>query len=98
MSVRRTADAGTPGAFEGEPVTRRRFMTGTAHAAGAIATSAIVLPALGFALGPLLEKKEVRGEAVGRPDEFGLDNYVRKVFTESPGIGQAGKTTVYVRK
>ena len=34
-----TADRGIPGAFEGETVTRRRFMVGTAHATGAIATS-----------------------------------------------------------
>ena len=34
-----TADRGIPGAFEGETVTRRRFMTGTAHAAGAVAAS-----------------------------------------------------------
>jgi menaquinol-cytochrome c reductase iron-sulfur subunit len=93
-----TADRNIPGAYAGETVTRRRFMTGSAHAAGAIATSAIALPALGFALGPLFEKKEVRWEAVGRPNEFGLDTYTPKVFTETPGIGQAGKTTVYVRK
>ena len=32
-----TADRQYPGAFEGETVTRRRFMTGTAHVAGAVA-------------------------------------------------------------
>ena len=93
-----TSDRNIPGAYAGETVTRRRFMTGSAHAAGAIATSAIVLPALGFAVGPIFEKKQVRWEAVGRPDEFNLTNYVPKVFTETPGIGEAGKTTVYMRK
>jgi Rieske Fe-S protein len=93
-----TADRNIPGAFAGETVTRRRFMTGTTHAAGAIAVSAIALPALGFALGPLFEKKEVRWEAIGRPDEFNPDDYIPKVFTETPGIGEAGKTTTYVRK
>ena len=34
-----TADRLIPGAFEGETVTRRRFMTGTVHTAGAIAAS-----------------------------------------------------------
>jgi len=29
-----TADRGIPGAFEGETVTRRRFMTGTVHLTG----------------------------------------------------------------
>ena len=36
-----TAERNIPGAYAGETVTRRRFMTGTAHAAGMIATSAI---------------------------------------------------------
>ena len=46
-----TLDRGMPGAFEGETVTRRRFMTLTAHGAGAVAVSAFALPALGFAAG-----------------------------------------------
>ena len=32
-----TLDRQVPGAFEGETITRRRFMTGSANAAGAIA-------------------------------------------------------------
>ena len=40
-----------PGAFDGETVWRRRFMTGTAHTAGAIAAAAVTPPALGFAIG-----------------------------------------------
>ena len=36
-----TARPGIPGAFEGETVTRRRFMTGTAHGAGAIAAGCL---------------------------------------------------------
>ena len=50
-----TADRMIPGAFEGETVTRRRFMTGTAHTTGAIAAASFALPALGFALGPLFK-------------------------------------------
>ena len=92
-----SADRGIPGAFEGETVTRRRLMTGTAHGAGIIATSAILLPAIGFALGPLFEKKEVRWEDIGAVDDFNPDVYVPRVFTETPGIGEAGKTTAYVR-
>ncbi|WCB97063.1 Cytochrome b6-f complex iron-sulfur subunit [Baekduia alba] len=93
-----TADRGIPGAFEGETVTRRRFMVGTAHATGMIATSAILLPALGFALGPLFEEHKVRWQPVGKPDEFPDDTYVPKVITYADGIGEAGKTTVYIRK
>jgi Rieske Fe-S protein len=93
-----TAEAKIPGAYEGETVTRRRFMTGTVHAGGAIATAAFLLPALGFAIGPVFEKVDRRWEAVGPPDDFGPDTYVPKVFTETYGIGDVGKTTVYVRQ
>lgn len=93
-----TADRNIPGAFEGETVTRRRFMTGSAHATGAIAASAFLLPALGFALGPIFEKHEQRWQPVGAPDEFPNDTYVPKVITISDGIGETGKTTVYIRK
>lgn len=93
-----TADRGFPGAFEGETVTRRRFMVGTAHATGAIATSAILLPALGFAVGPIFEEHEQQWQAVGRVDEFPDDTYVPKVIKLVDGIGEAGHTTVYIRR
>jgi menaquinol-cytochrome c reductase iron-sulfur subunit len=93
-----TADRMIPGAFEGETVTRRRFMTGTANVAGAVAASAFLLPALGFALGPVFEKHEQRWQAVGSPDDFPEDTYVPKVITIVDGIGQAGKSTAYIRK
>lgn len=93
-----TADRRIPGAFEGETVTRRRFMTASAHGAGAIAASAFLLPSLGFALGPLFEETEQSWEAVGTPDDFSTEEYVPKTITVAPRIGQTGKTTVYVRK
>jgi menaquinol-cytochrome c reductase iron-sulfur subunit len=93
-----TSDRLIPGAFEGETVTRRRLMTGTVHVAGAIATSAFVLPALGFALGPVFEKHEQRWQAVGAIDDFPDDTYIPKVITIVDGIGQAGKSTAYIRK
>ncbi len=93
-----TVDRQIPGAFEGETVTRRRFMTGTAHTAGGIATAAFMLPAIGFAVGPVFEKQEQPWNAVGRPTEFPDDTYVPKVVTTTGGIGEAGKTTVYVRE
>lgn len=97
-SSRYTADRGIPGAFEGETVTRRRFMTGTTHAAGAIAASAFTLPALGFALGPIFKQAPHAWENVGPTSLFSENNYVPVVITLTPGIGEAGKTTVYVRK
>jgi len=93
-----TADRGIPGAFEGETVTRRRFMTATVHGAGAIAVSAFALPALGFAAGSaLFDRPPVEWEAIGAPEDFVADTYLPRVVTTVPGIGQVGKTTVYVR-
>jgi len=93
-----TADRGIPGAFEGETVTRRRFMTGSANAAGIVAAAAFTLPALGFAIGPVFKKASYKWEAIGPPDMFPNNNYIPVVVTITPGIGQAGKTTVYVRQ
>jgi len=93
-----TLDRGIPGAFEGETVTRRRFMTGSAHSAGAIAAGAFTLPALGFALGPIFKSTPVHWETAGPVTSFTDNNYVPAVITLTAGIGEAGKTTVYVRK
>jgi menaquinol-cytochrome c reductase iron-sulfur subunit len=93
-----TADRGIPGAFEGETVTRRRFMTGTVHLTGAIGAAAIILPSLGFALGPLFEKHDEPFQAVGPPADFTTTTYTPRVITLVAGIGQAGKGTVYIRK
>ncbi|HEX5309482.1 MAG TPA: Rieske 2Fe-2S domain-containing protein [Solirubrobacteraceae bacterium] len=93
-----TQDRKIPGAFEGETVTRRRFMTGTAHGAGAIAAASFALPALGFAIGPIFKETPHSWESVGPTDMFPDNNYVPTVITLTPGIGEAGKTTVYVRK
>jgi menaquinol-cytochrome c reductase iron-sulfur subunit len=93
-----TLDRQIPGAFEGETVTRRRFMTGTAHTAGAIAAGSFALPALGFAIGPIFKSTPHRWETVGTVDSFPDNNYVPVVVTLTPGIGEAGKATVYIRK
>jgi Rieske Fe-S protein len=88
-----------PGAFEGETVTRRRLFTGGAMAAGGVASAAFGLPALGFALGPVFEQSEPpRFQDVGPEQDFNLQNYVLKVITTTDTTGEAGKTTIYVRK
>jgi len=93
-----TLDRGIPGAFEGETVTRRRFMTGTANVVGAVAVSAFVLPALGFALGPVFEEPSHKWEDIGPLDAFNPNNYVPVVVTITPGVSEIGKTTAYVRQ
>ena len=93
-----TEEAQSPGAFEGETVTRRRFMTGTAHAAGGIATAAFVLPAVALAVAPVFEEKEETWEAVGPVADFPDDTYIPRTLTLVAGIGDVGKSTVYIRK
>ena len=87
-----------PGYFEGETMTRRALFTGGAMAAGGIAGAAIVLPAIGFALGPVFEQEHVTYQDVGPVSEFNEDNYVPKTITLSAGVGEAGKSTAYIRK
>jgi Rieske Fe-S protein len=93
-----TLDRGIPGAFEGETVTRRRFMTGGANAAGIIAAGAFTLPALGFAIGPIFKEEPHSWQDIGLIPDFPENNYVPVVVTITPGVGEIGKTTVYVRK
>jgi Rieske Fe-S protein len=92
-----TADREIPGAFEGETVTRRRFMVGVANGAGMIATGAIALPALGFALAPVFHTDPTFWQPIGTPSDFTQDTYATKVITIVPGIGEAGKSIAYVR-
>jgi menaquinol-cytochrome c reductase iron-sulfur subunit len=87
-----------PGWFEGETITRRRLFTGGAMALGGIAGAAVVLPVIGFALGPVFEEEKTRWQDVGAPTDFTLDNYVPKTITLVENIGEAGKSTVYIRK
>jgi menaquinol-cytochrome c reductase iron-sulfur subunit len=96
---RYTAGRGAVGAYEGETVTRRRFMTGGAMAAGGIATAAFGLPALGFAMGPLFEDTSPeRWQDVGAEGEFNRDDYVPRVINIEASVGEAGKSTIYVRR
>ncbi len=92
-----TADRQMPGAFEGETVTRRRFMTAVTHSAGGVAAAAFTLPALGFALGPLFSREPFNWQAIGTPADFTESTYVTRVVTIVQGIGEAGKSIAYVR-
>ena len=95
---RYTEGRGIAGAWEGETVTRRRLMEGTALAAGGIATMAFALPSLGFALGPLFEETVPdTWQDVGSQEDFNAETYVPLVINVDPRIGDAGKTTIYVR-
>jgi nitrite reductase/ring-hydroxylating ferredoxin subunit len=74
------------------------MMSLAVHAGGGIAVATFTLPALGFAVGSaLFERPPVTWEPVGAPDQFPNDTYVPKVITTVQGIGEVGKTTVYIR-
>jgi Rieske Fe-S protein len=92
-----TADRNIPGSFEGETVTRRRFMNLAANGAGAVAVAAFTLPALGFAIAPIFKRQEWEWQAVGRPVDFPDSTYMTKVINVTPGIGEAGNTIAYIR-
>jgi menaquinol-cytochrome c reductase iron-sulfur subunit len=95
---RYTEGRGIAGAYEGETVTRRRLMEGGAQLAGGVAIAMIALPSLGFALGPLFEDTTpTRWQDVGPEDDFNDETYVPKVINLVPQVGEAGKTTIYVR-
>ncbi len=94
-----TADRNIPGAFEGETVTRRRFMTGVVNGAGAVAAMGFTLPVLAFAAGtPLFERPDPIWNPVGPASDFPDDTYVPKVISLVQGVGEIGKSTAYVRK
>jgi menaquinol-cytochrome c reductase iron-sulfur subunit len=85
------------GYFEGESMTRRRALTLGGQGLGAAAGALIVLPAVGFAVAPIFERPDETWEPVGPTDRFVKGTYRPVVFTIVPGIGEAGKTTAYVR-
>ena len=92
-----TADRQMPGAFDGETVTRRRFMTAVTHSAGGVAAAAFTLPALGFALGPLFSRVPFSWQPIGKPADFNTQTYVTRVVTIVQGMGEAGNSIAYVR-
>lgn len=86
------------GSFEGESMTRRHVFAVAGQALGGIAGLAVILPALGFAIAPIFDQPEEDWQAVGTLDDFVPETYKPRVITIVQGIGEAGKTTVYVRQ
>jgi menaquinol-cytochrome c reductase iron-sulfur subunit len=79
-------------------MTRRTVFTIGVQAVGGIAVGVVALPAVGFALAPIFDKPDEQWEAVGPPDDFVSDTYRQSVITIVDGIGDTGKTTVYIRQ
>ena len=72
-------------------------MTGTATIAGALASAAFTLPALGFAIGPVFDREAGTWQVIGRLEDFTALAYRPVVFSLVPGIGEAGLSLAYVR-
>ena len=86
-----------PGAFEGETVTRRRFMNLVTQGSGLVAAAAFTLPALGFAVAPIFSREPFNWQPIGTPSDFTETTYATKVITIVQGIGEAGESLAYVR-
>ena len=86
------------GYYEGESMTRRNVFIVGVQAIGGLAVAGALLPVVGFAVAPILESPEESWEGVGPPEDFTQDTYRQAVITVRPGMGEAGKTTVYLRE
>jgi menaquinol-cytochrome c reductase iron-sulfur subunit len=86
------------GYFEGETMTRRTAFAVAGQAAGGLAVMVVALPAVAFAVAPIFDSPEESWEGVGPLDDFSPDTYRQAVITIVDGIGESGKTTVYVRQ
>jgi menaquinol-cytochrome c reductase iron-sulfur subunit len=79
-------------------MTRRTAFAVGVQALGGAAVAVVALPAIGFAVAPLFEEEGDFWQAVGPLENFSEDTYRSVVLTAVPGIGEAGKTTAYIRK
>jgi quinol---cytochrome c reductase iron-sulfur subunit, bacillus type len=86
------------GYFEGETMTRRTVFALGGQALGGAAVAVVALPVVGFAVAPIFDRPEENWEAVGSPDVFTSGTYRQSVITIVDGVGDSGKTTVYIRK
>jgi Rieske Fe-S protein len=73
-------------------------VTAGAASASAIAGASFLLPALGFALGPVFARPAVTWQEVGPLSRFTDTTYVPVTITIEPGIGEAGLSTAFVRR
>ena len=82
-----------------DTITRRRFMSGTALAAGAVATAAFTVPAVGLAVAPIFERQRVRWQRVAPVADVPAETFLPVVIslTADP-IGEAAKSTAFVRR
>ena len=80
------------GWYEGETMNRRAAFALGGQAFGAAAVAAVLLPVVGF------DNPEETWEGVGAPEDFTPDTYRQAVITIVDGVGDSGKSTVYIRQ
>jgi menaquinol-cytochrome c reductase iron-sulfur subunit len=98
MAERYTEDLRIAGAFEGETVSRRRFMSRGVQISGAVTAAALTLPVLGFAIGPVFDQEPDTWQDIGPLANFDESNYVPIRITIEQGVGEAGVSLAYVRR
>ena len=100
MNRTRTSDSVSADtrADDGSEITRRKLFERGAVTVGGLAGAAIGIPAIGFAIGPVFQAADAHYSPVGPVDQFKPDTYTTKVITTVEGVGEAGKTTVYIRR
>ena len=86
------------GYYEGETMTRRTVFALAGQALGGVGVVAVTLPVVGFAVAPIFDRPEETWEAVGPVSDFVSDTYRQAVITVVEGVGDTGKTTVYIRR
>jgi Rieske Fe-S protein len=79
-------------------MTRRTVFGLGVQAAGGLAVGVVALPTVGFAVAPVFDSPEETWEAVGAPEDFSSDTYRQAVITIVAGVGDTGKSTVYIRR
>jgi menaquinol-cytochrome c reductase iron-sulfur subunit len=77
---------------------RRTAFAVAGQALGGLAGAAVLLPAIGFAMAPLFEEEGNDWQAVGPLSNFNGETYKPVTLTVVENIGEAGKTTAYVRQ
>ena len=93
-----TADRMIPGAFEGETVTRRRFMTVSSQAMGGIAAASFRCPRSALRSGRSSNSRRTSGRTSARPKTSPTTTTYPWSSRITQGIGEAGKSTAYVRQ
>jgi menaquinol-cytochrome c reductase iron-sulfur subunit len=83
------------------PTTRRKFLTALLFASGGVGTAAVVGPAIGFLLSPLIREDREPWRPVGSIEDFAVGETVDVSFRDAeqlPWAGFAAQTSAWLRR